>query len=224
MLAMIESISHMQKSVNNSLKKVGEAEFCLSSNELDLLAALTSVLKEFEKFTELVSCSSVPVLSMVPLMKLRIKRVCQPSSNDEDAIQLLKHHILHNVDRRLPENDFMKISQELDTMTKDIFTPDEAIMLVQKAFQLATQKGILDERPTTASAANSTSVVNCQPSTSFAESDGQSQAQNDKPADQPQVNHAHYFLNCFSVYLNHFFTTCQLNMAGPQVPVCQNRQ
>ena len=125
MLAMIESISHLHKSVNNSLKKVGEAELCLSSNELDLIAALVSVLKEFAKFTELVSCSSVPVLSMVPLMKLRIKRVCQPSSNDEEAIQLLKHHILHNVDRRLPENDFMKISQVLDPMTKNIFTADK---------------------------------------------------------------------------------------------------
>lgn len=218
MLAMIESISHLHKSVNNSLKKVGEAEFCLSSNELDLIAALVSVLKEFEKFTELISCSSVPVLSMVPLMKLRIKRVCQPSGNDEDAIQLLKHHILHNVDRRLPENDFMKISQVLDPMTKDIFTPEEAVMLVQKAFQLATQKGILDERPNTASAApaTTTSAAKCQPSTSFTESHGQSQTQTDESADEPQVtvNHAHYFLNCFIVCLHHFFTAFQANTAS----------
>jgi hypothetical protein len=72
------------------------------------------------------------------------------------------------------------------------------VMLVQKAFQLATQKGILDERPNTASAATTTSAANCQPSTSFAESHGQSQTQNDESADKPQVtvNQAHYFLNC----------------------------
>jgi len=143
-LAMIESLTDLNKSVNNSLKKVGEAELCLSSDELVMLNSLTKILKEFEKFTELISCSSVPVLSIVPLMKLRIKRVCQPADNDEDVIGLFKHHILQNVDRRLKENDFMKISQVLDPMTKEIFSQDDAITLLQKAFTVASHRGILE--------------------------------------------------------------------------------
>jgi hypothetical protein len=37
----------------------------------------------------------------------------------------------------------MKISQVLDPMTKDVFTQEEALYLIQKAFSVAAQKGIV---------------------------------------------------------------------------------
>ena len=80
-------------------------------------------------------------------MKLRIKRVCQLSEDNEDAITLFKHHILHNVDKRLKENEFMQISQVLDPMTKEIFSQEAATILLQKAFTLASQKCILTVTP-----------------------------------------------------------------------------
>jgi hypothetical protein len=130
-LAMIESVCDLQKAVDNSLKKIGHAELCFNANEVELLQALKKFLKEFAKFTELVS-SSVPVLSMVPLMKLKIKQLCHRNDNDDDAIRDLKNYVLMNVDRRLAENEFMKINQVLDPMTKDIFSQDDAISLLQK--------------------------------------------------------------------------------------------
>jgi len=65
-------------------------------------------------------------------MKLKIKQLCQWNDIDDDAIGDLKNYVLMNVDRRLAENEFMKISQVLDPMTKDIFSQDDAISLLQK--------------------------------------------------------------------------------------------
>jgi hypothetical protein len=141
-LTMIESVIDLQQSVDNSLKKIGKAELCFSSNEYELLQALAVLLKDFEKFTELIS-TNVPVLSMVPLIKIKIKEICQPGHDDDESIRDLKRLILGNVERRLAENDFMRINQVLDPMTKDIFSLDEAAVLLKKAFTIASQKGII---------------------------------------------------------------------------------
>ena len=44
------------------------------------------VLRGFASLTEVVSSTSA-VLSMIPLMKLRIKRLCQADANDEDPTE-----------------------------------------------------------------------------------------------------------------------------------------
>jgi hypothetical protein len=75
-LLMIESIVNLQKAVDNALKKTRNVNLCLTSCDLDILKSVSTFLKQFVKFTELVS-SSVPILSMVPLMKLQIKKICK---------------------------------------------------------------------------------------------------------------------------------------------------
>jgi len=50
-LAMIESVCDLQKAVDNSLKKISHAELCFNANEVELLQALKTFLKEFAKFT-----------------------------------------------------------------------------------------------------------------------------------------------------------------------------
>jgi len=90
-----------------SLKKLGKVDLCLTANEQELLQAIKTFLNDFQKFTELVS-SSVPVLSIVPLMKVKIRRICQEEEQDEDAIKDLKRLILQNVDNS--ENEFMKLN------------------------------------------------------------------------------------------------------------------
>lgn len=141
-LVMIESVVDLHKAVDNTLKKIGHAELCLTSGELDLLKSLKSFLKGFEKFTELVSFS-VPTLSMIPLMKLQIKKMCVLEPGDEDAITTLKELVLANVDRRLTENEFMKINQVFDPMTKGVMPEEEAASFIMRAFDLAKQKGIM---------------------------------------------------------------------------------
>lgn len=166
---MIESVCDLHMAVDNSLKKIGHAELCLHSNDVELLEALRKFLNEFDKLTERVS-STVPVLSMVPLMKLKIKRICQMENDDDEAIKDLKNYVLMNVDRRLSENEFMKINQVFDPMTKDIFSQDNAISLLQRAFTLATQKGILTTSPVTPTATPYVSSVSVTASTSTSSS------------------------------------------------------
>jgi len=99
-LAMLKSVSHMSKAVDNCLKRIGRVDLCVNSSELELLTSLTAFLKGFETLTEAVS-STAPVLSMIPLMKVRIKRLCQTEDNDDEALQELKRVVMLNVDRRL---------------------------------------------------------------------------------------------------------------------------
>ncbi len=78
--------------------------------------------------------------------------MCQSKYTDEDAMQDLKRLILNNVDKRLAENEFIRINQVLDPMTKNIFSQDDAVDLIQKAYNLVVQKGILTTTSTVAAA------------------------------------------------------------------------
>jgi len=113
---------------------------CLTSGEQDLLKSLCVFLKGFEKFTELVSSSSVPTLSMIPLMKLQIKKMCNFEPGDEDAVRSLKELILANVERGLKENEFVKINKVFDPMTKGVMPETEAVEHINNAYDLAKQK------------------------------------------------------------------------------------
>lgn len=155
---MIESVSDLQKSVNNCLKKVGCIDLCFSSGKVSQLMILKQFLKKFEAFTDVFS-TNMRVLLMVPLTKLQIRCICQTHVDDDDAIGSLKFHTLQSLDNRLPENDFMKLSQLLDPMTKAVHPQTDALCLLQKALHLAIQKGILstheprNDRATDATAA-----------------------------------------------------------------------
>jgi hypothetical protein len=79
-------ITDLYKSTENCLKKIGRLDLCLNSSQLDILKELCVFLKEFEKLTLVVS-TNVAVLSMIPLMKLRIRRICQIGPDNDDAIK-----------------------------------------------------------------------------------------------------------------------------------------
>jgi len=70
-LTMIQSIFHIKREVMNALKRTGEVDMCLDTDEIELLEELQKFLKSFESFTELVSTATATV-SLVPLVKLQI--------------------------------------------------------------------------------------------------------------------------------------------------------
>jgi hypothetical protein len=130
------------------LQKIGRLDLCLNSSQLDILKELCVFVKEFEMLTLVVS-TNVPVLSMIPLMKLRIKRICQIGPDDDDAIKEVKKLIAQNVDRRLPENDFVSINQVLDLLPKNVVPQEVGLSLLSKAFSIAADKGIITMTTTT---------------------------------------------------------------------------
>ena len=129
-LIMIESIIVMKCEVMNMLKRIGKAELCLDTEELDVLEQLKTFLKPFEMFTDLVG-SKIPSLSLIPLMKLQIKKLYAFSDDDSIPIRHVKERILANVERRLPDSQALLIHQLLDPSTKDAVPRDDAVALLQ---------------------------------------------------------------------------------------------
>jgi len=99
--SLIMSIIDMKREVMNMLKRIGKVELCLDSEELEILEQLKTFLKPFEMFTDLVS-STVPSLSLIPLFKLQIKKLCATTKDavpSSDAITLLQD-VVRNLSKK----------------------------------------------------------------------------------------------------------------------------
>lgn len=124
------------------MKRIGYKELCLHSDELDFLTELVSFLKPFEEFTDLCSCS-LPSLSLLPVMKARIKKNCLVNENDHENMKAIKTAILSNVDKRFPDSDNVKLQQVLDPKTKAFVDKHEATVLLEHAFKLAHKRDMI---------------------------------------------------------------------------------
>ena len=114
---------------------------CLCESEISLLAELSQFLQPFQELTELVSGAGA-VLSLQPLMKVKIKKICNENPTDDQTIKDLKKQILKNIEKRLPESDTVKIFQILNPETCTCFSTKEAIRLLMSAATKIQAKGI----------------------------------------------------------------------------------
>ena len=103
-----------------------------TSSELFLLKELHDFLEPFEVMTVIASSSST-VLSIVPLIKAKIQKLCSTDDKDDTLIRLVKKKVLKNLGKRLPELEYMKISQILDPETRTLVPQNEAIELLKKS-------------------------------------------------------------------------------------------
>lgn len=142
-LVMIESIVDLHTEVQNALKKIGHAELCVHAEELDVLKQLVKFLKEFQTFTELVSTGG-PTLSLMPLMELKIRKMCKVNSNDDEWLKVLKQKVMTNVGRRLSSNEAARIQRILDPDTKGLVDKNTATTLLLSAIDKCNGRGILN--------------------------------------------------------------------------------
>ena len=143
-LIMIRSILDLETQVQTVLRKTGHRELCLHESELSLLRELRTFLEPFEAMTHISSTSGI-ILSFVPLMKCKIRRLCGDTAQDDTAIRLSKKKILKNLDRRLPESDFIKMYQILDPDTRASVTPTEAVAVCTKSFSKLKSAGFITD-------------------------------------------------------------------------------
>jgi len=141
-LTMISSILDLKSEVHNALLKTGNSHLCLFENELMLLDELHKFLEPFLELTELVSGAGA-VLSLQPMMKTRIKKLCQAQPSDDLCIQQLKGAVMKNIEKRLPVSDTVKIYQILDPETRTMFTVTDACKLLNAALARIEQRGCL---------------------------------------------------------------------------------
>ena len=96
-----------------ALKRSDNLPLCLQSDELDLLENAKCFLKPFEDLTELVSTTR-PTLSLVPLMKIRVKKFVQPIAWMMLRSRHWKHLVLNSVDNQLQETEACSAVQILN--------------------------------------------------------------------------------------------------------------
>jgi len=101
------------------LKRTGHPKLCLHNDELDFLTELVAFLKPFRDLTDLFS-SIMPTLSVIPLMKMRIKKNCVVAPSDDEKIKCVREAVLAKLNYRFPETESVKLRRLLDPETKDL--------------------------------------------------------------------------------------------------------
>lgn len=117
---MVESVLDLHKPVNEALRMVGKFELCIDSDEINLLVELREFLCNFKELTLLVSeCN--PNLSLLPLLKTRVLKACEPRRShegqftiDSGPIKRLKTLVRDSVDKRIKINDIVKLVSSFD--------------------------------------------------------------------------------------------------------------
>ncbi len=116
-LFMIESIVQLRRELDNALKRDGRRELCLHEEEFDFLQELIVFLQPFKELTDIFGATQ-PSLSNIPLMKLKIKKLCNCSPQEDTKMKAIKAAVLAKVDYRFPDTDRIKLHQLLDPETK----------------------------------------------------------------------------------------------------------
>jgi len=151
-LKMKKSIIDMQREVVNMLKRIGKAESCLDTEEMEMLQQLRAFLKPFRTFTDLVGTTG-PNLSLIPLIKLQVKKLCVCADDDVIPIRIVKDRILAKVESRLPDSHALRVLQLLDPNTKDGVPRHDALSDVTENL---SKKGIIAIKLSTSDDANNT--------------------------------------------------------------------
>jgi hypothetical protein len=147
-LTMISSILDLRSEVHNALMKTGHSDLCLFENELTLLEELRVFLLPFLELTELVSGAGA-VLSLQPMMKVRIKNICEIKPTDDPCIQQLKTRVMRNIEKRLPVSDTVRIYQILDPETRTFVSESDALQLLRGAVTRVEKRGCLSSELST---------------------------------------------------------------------------
>ena len=120
-----------------------------------MLQQLRAFLKPFETFTDLVG-TTVPNLSLIPLIKLQIKKLCVCADDDVIPIRIVKYRILAKVESRLPDSHALRVHQLLDPSTKDGVPRHDALSLLQDVTENLSKKVLIAIKLSTFDDANNT--------------------------------------------------------------------
>ena len=107
---------------------------------------LVSFLKPFHSLSDLFSLPT-PTLTTVPLIKMRIRKICAISANDDVKIKHIKQAVLEKLNDRIPVSDSVKLHQLLDPDTKNLIPRAEGSALLQTAMQHVSDREFISVIP-----------------------------------------------------------------------------
>jgi len=148
-LTMVESILDLYDPMNEALRMIGQFDLCVDEDDRGVLQELRVFLSCFKSMTLLVSACS-PNLSLLPLLRTRIMKACEPRRDgndqpiDSSAISRLKKLVRTSVDTRIKINSLVKLSSCFDPGVRNVvLRNDECRELLQNAFEKLTgQDGV----------------------------------------------------------------------------------
>jgi len=82
-LTMVESILDLYDPMNEALRKIGQFDLCVDEDDRGVLQELRVFVSCFKSMTLLVSACS-PNLSLLPLLRTRIMKACEPQRDGND--------------------------------------------------------------------------------------------------------------------------------------------
>jgi len=123
-LTMINSLLSLQKETNEVLKRIGKHDLLLRKEDIEEMQGLHALLTPFQEFTLIVS-EVAPNLSVIPLIRGRIKKLCTNQPKDLPGIKGLKQMIAKNLDKRLPVSKLVNIACSFDPSVRDIVLKKE---------------------------------------------------------------------------------------------------
>lgn len=149
-LTMVESILDLFEPMNEALRRVGKFDLCLDEDDRGILQELRVFLTSFKSMTLLVSACN-PNLSLLPLLRTRIMKACDPRRDNNDrpvdsnAITRLKKLVRAAIDKRIKINSLVKLSSCFDPAVRNVvLSNDECKQLMQSAFEKLTGEGSTD--------------------------------------------------------------------------------
>jgi len=149
-LTMVESILDLYDPMNEALRKIGQFDLCIDEEDRGMLQELRVFLSCFKSMTLLVS-AGCPNLSLLPLLRTRIMKACDPRRDgneqpiDSSAISQLKKLVRASVDKRIKINSLVKLSSCFDPGVRNVvLCNDECRQLLQSAFEKLTGQGGVD--------------------------------------------------------------------------------
>jgi hypothetical protein len=83
------------------VNRIGKAELSLHEDQLDFITELVSFIRPFRSLTDLFSLST-PTLATVPLIKMRIRKICTVMANDDEKLKRIKQAVLDKLNDRFP--------------------------------------------------------------------------------------------------------------------------
>jgi hypothetical protein len=144
-LQMVESIVQLQREVQNALKRSGHLNMCLQEDEVDFLSQLVEFLTPFKNFTDLFSFT-MPSLSIIPMMKIKIKKNCTIKPTEDPKITAIKRMVLAKLDQRFPITPNIQLHQLLDPATKSLLPRQEATQILENAIKAAADRNLIAQQ------------------------------------------------------------------------------
>lgn len=143
-LTLVEFVLDSRASIDEALCKIQRLDISPTDDDVGVLRELRAFLSSFKSMTLLVSeCN--PNLSLLPLLRTRIRNACEPlreANNEHGAVldsapmRRLKKLIMESADERIKINELVKLASCFDPGVRNVVLSNgECRALLQTAYE-----------------------------------------------------------------------------------------